>query len=306
MTGRLMLLDTASLYFRAFHGVPESVTAPDGMPVNAVRGLLDIIARLLAEFRPTGLVACWDQDWRPRWRVELIPSYKEHRVAAHVPGGVDVEQMPDGLVPQVPVIRELLTLLGIGIAEAEQAEADDVIAALARGSGSPVDIVTSDRDLFQLVDDDRDVRVVYTARGMSRLELVTADVVEARYGVPPRLYAEFAALRGDPSDGLPGVPGVGEKSAAALLREHGSLDGVLAAARDPRASMAPGVRARLTAAEQYLRRAAPVIAVGERVRVEVDGTLRRPDAERLVSLRAFGERYGLGGALDRALHALPG
>ena len=113
MADRLMLLDTASLYFRAFYGVPDSLKRADGTPVNAVRGLLDIIARLVTEFEPTHLVACWDDDWRPHWRVELIPSYKAHRVAEIVPAGPDVEETPDPLEAQIPMIREMLAALGI-------------------------------------------------------------------------------------------------------------------------------------------------------------------------------------------------
>lgn len=309
--GRLMLLDTASLYFRAFYGVPDSVTAPDGMPVNGIRGLLDIIAKLVGDYEPTALVACWDDDWRPRWRVELIPEYKAHRVAEVVPGGVDVEDTPAGLVPQVPVIRELLGELGIPVVGAQQAEADDVIGCLARRAakatpaGNAVDVVTGDRDLFQLVDDTVGVRIIYTARGMSKLELVTDAVVQAKYGIAPAQYAAFAAMRGDPSDGLPGVAGVGEKTAAGLLREFGDLDGILTAAADPATPMAAGVRAKLTASTEYLARAMPAIAVGERVTLpEVDGTLRPLDAARLASVHALGERYNLGGSLDRALKAL--
>ncbi|QDZ16864.1 5'-3' exonuclease [Humibacter ginsenosidimutans] len=305
-----MLLDTASLYFRAFYGVPESVTAPDGMPVNGIRGLLDIIAKLVHDYEPTALVACWDDDWRPRWRVDLIPEYKAHRVAQLVPGGVDVEDTPAGLVRQVPVIRELLGELGIAVVGAEQAEADDVIGCLARRAAHaptpmPVDVVTGDRDLFQLVDDTTAVRIIYTARGMSKLELVTDAVVEAKYGISPGQYAAFAAMRGDPSDGLPGVAGVGEKTATGLLREYGDLQGILSAAADSSVAMAAGVRAKLTASTEYLDRAMPAIAVGERVELpEVDGTLRALDAAQLASVRALGERYNLGGSLDRALKAL--
>ncbi|GAB3394826.1 5'-3' exonuclease [Humibacter soli] len=305
MAGRLMLLDTASLYFRAFYGVPESVTSPDGMPINGVRGLLDIIARLVADFEPTDIVACWDDDWRPRWRVDLIPTYKQHRVEQAVPGGVDVEETPAGLVVQVPVIRELLGALGIPVVGAEEAEADDVIGCLARRSAQPVDVITGDRDLFQLVDDATGVRIIYTARGMSKLELVTDDVVHAKYGISPRQYAAFAALRGDPSDGLPGVAGIGEKTAAGLLREFGDLDGILAAATDASTAMAAGVRTKLAAASEYLERAVPVIAVGERVTLpEVDAAIRPLDATAEASVRTLGDRYGLGGSLDRALKAL--
>ena len=105
---KLLLLDTASLYFRAFYGVPDAVKAPDGTSVNAARGLLDMIAKLVTAYRPTHLVACWDDDWRPQWRVDLIPSYKAHRVVEVVPGGADVEEVPDPLEAQIPIIREAL------------------------------------------------------------------------------------------------------------------------------------------------------------------------------------------------------
>ncbi len=230
MTDRLMLLDSASLYFRAFYGVPDTVRAPDGTPVNAVRGFLDIITRLVTTYHPTHLVACWDDDWRPQWRVDLIPTYKTHRVAEVVAVGPDVEVVPDPLEVQVPIIRTVLDTIGIPIVGAAAHEADDVIGTLATRATVPTDIVTGDRDLFQLVDDARDVRVIYTARGMSNLEIVTDAVVVSKYGVLPSQYADFATLRGDASDGLPGVAGIGEKTAASLLAAHGDLAGILTAA----------------------------------------------------------------------------
>src|SRR3954447_18429952 len=158
---KLLLLDTPSLYFRAFYGIPESVTAPDGTPVNAVRGLLDFIARLVRDHQPTRLVAAMDDDWRPAWRVQALPSYKAHRVG---PGGGD--QTPDALAVQVPVIEEVFAALGVATVGVAGYEADDVIGTLATRADCPVDVVTGDRDLFQLVDDVRGVCVVYTARGV--------------------------------------------------------------------------------------------------------------------------------------------
>src|SRR5699024_6713900 len=169
---RLLLLDTASLYFRAFYGVPDSLRAPDGTPVNALRGLLDFVARLVADYRPDALAACWDDDWRPAWRVELLPTYKAHRVEEEVRDDPDVEETPDLLSPQVPLIAEALTLLGIAVVGAEEYEADDVIGTLSRRWDGPVDIVTGDRDLFQLVDDARGRRVLYTARGVGKHEQI--------------------------------------------------------------------------------------------------------------------------------------
>jgi hypothetical protein len=190
----LMLLDTASLYFRAFFGVPDSFKAPDGTSVNAVRGLLDFISRLVGEYQPSHLVCCWDNDWRPQWRVDLVPSYKAHRVEYVVQNGPDVEVVPDPLEIQVPIIREVLDAFGITVIGADGYEADDVIGTLATDAGMPVDVVTGDRDLFQLVDDDERVRVLYIARGVGRHERVTNEVVRSKYGIDGRQYADFAAL----------------------------------------------------------------------------------------------------------------
>jgi 5'-3' exonuclease len=299
-----MLLDTAALYFRAFYGVPDTVRSPDGMPVNAVRGLLDIIARLVADYSPTHLVACWDDDWRPQWRVDLIPSYKSHRVAEEVVVGPDVEVVPDPLEAQVPVIRETLTALGIAIVGAPAHEADDVIGTLATIARMPVDIVTGDRDLFQLVDDARDVRVIYTARGMRNLEVITDDAVRARYGVPPSQYADFAALRGDPSDGLPGVAGVGEKTAATLLTAHGDLDGVIRAA-EAGEGITPRVQASIRAALPYLAVAPTVVRVVRDLDLSpVDARLQALDEGARASAAALAERWGLGTSMTRVLAAL--
>lgn len=305
MTGRTMLLDSASLYFRAFYGVPDSVKAPDGTPINAVRGFLDIIAKLVADYGPDRLIACWDDDWRPGWRVDLIPSYKAHRVAQAVPGGVDVEETPEALVAQVPVIREVLDAVGIPIVGAAEHEADDVIGTLATTTHGPVDVVTGDRDLFQLVDDDRDVRIIYTARGMSNLEVVTGEVLERKYGVRADQYADFAAMRGDTSDGLPGVAGIGEKTAAALLAEYGDLDGIIAAATDSASGMKPAARARFAAAADYLAVAPRVVEVVRDLPLrEVDASLPVPGTEQRAALDALSERWGLGGSLGRLLTAL--
>lgn len=307
MTDRMMLLDTASLYFRAFFGVPDSIVSPDGTPVNAVRGLGDMIARLTTDYEATHLVACWDDDWRPAWRVERIPSYKAHRVVEAVPGGVDVEETPPGLVAQIPRIRELLDVLGIAVVGAPEAEADDVIGTLATGAPMPVDIVTGDRDLFQLVDDAAGVRLINTARGMSKLEVVTEATVVGKYGVLPQQYADFATLRGDASDGLPGVAGVGEKTAAGLLQTFGTLDGVLAAAEAGEPGMSAGVRAKLAAAADYLALAPEVVRVRRELPLGFEpgaAKLRPLDAAARERLEQLGAEWNLGGTVGRLEAAL--
>ncbi|HET6166993.1 MAG TPA: 5'-3' exonuclease [Marmoricola sp.] len=307
MTSRpdsLMLLDTASLYFRAYYGVPDTIVAPDGTPVNAVRGLLDFISRLVEEYRPTHLACCWDNDWRPQWRVDLIPSYKAHRVEYVVAGGPDVEEVPDPLEAQVPVIVDVLEAFGIAIVGADGYEADDVIGTLATGAGMPVEIVTGDRDLFQLVDDAAGVRVLYTARGVGRHERITNDVVREKYGVDAHQYADFATLRGDNSDGLPGVAGVGEKTAATLLGRFGSVDGIRAAALDPDADLAPGPRSKIVAAAEYLAVAPTVVAVARDI--DLGGPdLRLPrtpvDPE---ALKELADRWGLSSPIARLVETL--
>jgi len=304
VTDRLMLLDTASLYFRAFYGVPDKVRSPDGAPVNAVRGLLDMIAKLTTTYEPTDMVACWDDDWRPQWRVDLLPTYKTHRVAQVVPGAPDVEEVPDPLEAQIPIIRESLALLGIPVVGAAEHEADDVIGTLATHATMPVDIVTGDRDLFQLVDDARDVRVIYTARGMSNLEVVTDATVVSKYRILPTQYADYATLRGDASDGLPGVSGIGEKTAATLLAAHGDLAGIRAAAASGDGVSAT-VAGRILAAADYLDVAPTVVKVVTDLDLErPDSRLRAPDAATRDAAEAFAERWGLGTSMKRALDAL--
>jgi 5'-3' exonuclease len=300
-----MLLDTASLYFRAFFGVPDTVRAPDGTPVNAVRGLLDFIARLVTTYDATDLVCCWDDDWRPQWRVDLIPSYKAHRVQVPHPRGVDVEVTPDALEVQVPIIRDVLDALDIAIVGAEHYEADDVIGTLSATAKTPVDIVTGDRDLFQLVSDADAVRVLYTARGVGRLEILTDASIVSRYGVLPEQYVDFAVLRGDTSDGLPGVAGIGEKTAASLLHQYGDLPSILAAANDDRSKLAVATRSRLRAAADYLAVAPTVVQVARDIDLPpVDAKLAPLDPDRRGIVEQFAELYGLGSSMTRVLAAL--
>jgi 5'-3' exonuclease len=298
----LLLVDAPSLYFRAYFGIPESAAkAPDGTPVNAVRGFLDMIASLIRSRRPDRLVCALDADWRPAWRVALLPSYKAHRVAA--PG---IEEVPAGLVPQVPLLLEVLAAVGIPAVGVPGYEADDVLGTLATREPAPVEVVSGDRDLFQLVDDARPVRLLYCGRGVAKLEVCDDAAVRAKYGVPAAGYADFAALRGDPSDGLPGVPGVGEKTAARLVERFGSLAGIVAALDDPDAGFAPGLRTKLLAARDYLTVAPKVVEVARDAAVPaIDATLPAGPAhpDRLLELA---EQWNLAGAARRLVDALAG
>ncbi len=302
-----MLLDTASLYFRAFFGVPDSMKAPDGTPVNAVRGLMDFISRLVGEYDPSHLVCCWDDDWRPQWRVDLIPSYKSHRVVAARPGSTpDIEEVPDPLETQIPIILSVLAAYGITVVGHPEMEADDVIGTLATGAGMPVDIVTGDRDLFQLVDDEAEVRVLYVARGVSRHERVDNAWVRSKYGVDAHQYADLATLRGDASDGLPGVAGVGDKTAATLLNRFGTIDAVVAAASDPDSDMGPGPRGKIKAALDYLDVAPEVVAVRRDLDLGSPGTTRPRTPADPDAVVALDQRWDLGSSAVRLVQALSG
>ena len=304
MTERLMLLDTASMYFRAFYGVPE-IKAPNGTPVNAVRGLLDFISRLVGEYRPTDLVCCWDNDWRPQWRVDLLPSYKAHRVEAPVPGPApDIEEVPDPLEVQIPVIQAVLAAVGITVVGADHYEADDVIGNLATDAPMPVDIVTGDRDLFQLVDDEAGVRVLYIARGVGRHERVTDDWVRDKYAIEAHQYADFATLRGDASDGLPGVTGVGDKTAATLLQRFGDIPGIIAAAQDPDGDMGPGPRRRIKEALDYLEVAPKVVAVARDIDLGDPATTLPRTPRDPEMLAALSTEFGLTSPVERLVATL--
>lgn len=296
MPGQLTLLDAPSLWYRAFHGVPESVTAPDGSPVNAVRGTIDLVARIVRDTRPARLVACLDLDWRPAFRVAAVPSYKAHRLAEN---GAEAE--PETLAPQVAVLLEVLDAVGVAVVGAEGHEADDVLGTLSARETGAVDVVSGDRDMFQLVRADGPVRVLYA---VEKLKPYGEAEVAAKYGIPGTGYAEYAVLRGDPSDGLPGVKGVGDKTAAALVSRFGTVEGILAALDSGSEDGFPaGARGKLEAARDYLAVAPAVTRTVRDLPIpELDDALPRTprDPERLVALS---DRWGLDSPLDRLLAA---
>ncbi|MEV6343731.1 5'-3' exonuclease [Actinoplanes sp. NPDC051851] len=302
MNRPLLAVDAPSLYFRAFHGIPEKAAqTADGEPVNAIRGFLDMIAQLVRTRRPDRLVCALDADWRPAWRVALVPSYKAHRVAHG-----EVEEVPASLEKQVPVLLEVLAAIGIPAFGVPGYEADDVLGTLTATQAAPVEVVSGDRDLFQLVDDARATRLLYCGRGVAKLEDADEALVTAKYGVAARHYADFAAMRGDPSDGLPGVPGVGEKTAARLIERYGGVAEILAALDDPASGFAPGVRTKLDASRAYLEKALPVCRVALDVKLpDFDPALptapRDPDA-----LLALADRWNLASSARRLVDAMAG
>ena len=274
------MVDGSSMIFRAFYGVPQTNRAPDGTLINAVRGFLDRLASLTNERKPRHVVVTTDEDWRPDWRVALIPSYKEHRTG---------EPVPPLLEPQMPVIMECLAAVGVDAVGLEDYEAEDIIATLVAKVKPPIEIASGDRDLFSLIRD-REVVVLYPEK--TGLAVVDEDEVGRRYSIPGRAYSDFAILRGDPSDGLPGLAGVGAKKAADLVRRYGSVQAMLDA----------GVFRAADA--DYLEKAARVVPPVSNLKIEVPPGRRDKYPVDPKQVEALGTRYGVGGSLKRLIDAL--
>ncbi len=264
MSGPLLILDSATLYYRAFYALPEKMTAPDGHPHNAVRGFLSMLTKLIALHNPSGLVAAWDNDWRPAWRVELVPGYKTHRVQS----GEGGEEVPDTLSPQIDAIAAILDAWGVARIGIDGFEADDVIASVAAQHKGPSFVVTSDRDLIQVVND-RVSLLLQVTGGVEGWPLLDPGDIEKKYGVSPTDYLAMAALRGDPSDGLPGIAGIGDKTACALVTEFGNLDTLVAAAGAAtfEKPLTPRLAQRVTLGAAYLEAALAVITAETRLPV---------------------------------------
>ncbi|ASY22572.1 5'-3' exonuclease [Candidatus Planktophila versatilis] len=296
----LMLLDSASLWYRAYYGMPDTLLSPSGMPVNAIRGYLDMTARLIGMYSPNRIVACIEGDWRPSWRVDLFPAYKANRLE----DDSEVEEEPETLTPQIPVLLDLLDAFGIPMVGVDDYEADDVMATFAVREKGPIRIVTGDRDLFQLVDDKRDVKVVYLAKGISQHDLVDSSWVANKYGIPGDRYALFAMFRGDPSDGLPGVKGIGEKGAALIANNFASVEDALAGAKAGHEVLSASLAKKIIEGADYLKIVPTLVNCARDVAIpsmKID-TPAKPDD--LSAIYAIKEEYGLGASVDRLISAL--
>ena len=296
----LMLLDSASLWYRAYYGMPDTLLSPTGMPVNAIRGYLDMTARLISMYSPNRIVACIEGDWRPSWRVDLFPAYKANRLE----DDSDVEEEPETLTPQIPVLLDLLDALGIPMVGVDDYEADDVMATFAAREKGPIRIVTGDRDLFQLVDDKRDIKVVYLAKGISQHDLVDISWVANRYGIPGDRYALFAMFRGDPSDGLPGVRGIGEKGAALIANNFASVDEALTGAKAGHEVLSASLAKKIIEGTEYLKIAPTLVNCARDVAIPKMEIAIPKKPNDLSEIYAIKDEYGLGASVDRLIAAL--
>jgi len=297
----LMLLDSASLWYRAYYGMPDTLLGPDGTPVSAIRGYLDMTARLVSIYKPNRLVACLDGDWRPSWRVDIFPAYKANRLEEE---GGEEEEEPETLTPQIPILLDILDLFGIPVVGVDDYEADDVMATYAEVEPGPIRIVTGDRDLFQMVDDKRDIKVVYLAKGISQHDLVDIKYVADKYLIPGERYDLFAMFRGDPSDGLPGVKGIGEKGAAVIANNFATVEDALAAAHQGHDSLPPALAKKIIAGADYLNIAPKLVRVARDAPLpKVDLSMPKAPAD-LSKLYQIKDQYGLGASIDRLIAAL--
>ena len=296
----LMLLDSASLWYRAYYGMPDTLLSPSGMPVNAIRGYLDMTARLITMYSPNRIVACIEGDWRPTWRVELFPDYKANRLE----DGSEEEEEPETLTPQIPVLLDLIDAFGIPMVGVDDYEADDVMATFAVREKGPIRVVTGDRDLFQMVDDKRDVKIVYLARGISQHDLVDSKWVAEKYSIPGDRYALFAMFRGDPSDGLPGVKGIGEKGAALIANHYATVEEALAGARAGDAELPAALAKKIIAGEEYLKIAPTLVHCAKDVAIPAMDIKMPSKPSDLSLIYQMKEEYGLGASVDRLISAL--
>ena len=295
-----MLLDSASLWYRAYYGMPDTLLSPSGMPVNAIRGYLDMTARLIGMYSPNRIVACIEGDWRPSWRVDLFPGYKANRLEDET----DEEEEPETLTPQIPVLLDLLDAFGIPMLGVDDYEADDVMATFAVKENGPIRVVTGDRDLFQMVDDKRDVKIVYLARGISQHDLVDSKWVAEKYGIPGDRYALFAMFRGDPSDGLPGVRGIGEKGAALIANHFATVDEALAGAKAGHEALSKSLAQKIVDGADYLKIAPTLVHCAKDVAIPQMDIAMPNKPEDLSTIYQIKDEYGLGASVDRLISAL--
>jgi 5'-3' exonuclease len=295
----LMLLDSASLWYRAYFGMPDTLVSPTGQPVNAIRGYLDMTSRLLVKYQPNRIVACLEGDWRPSWRVELFPDYKLNRLDEE--GG---EEEPDTLGPQIPILLDVLDALGIPLLGVDDYEADDLMATFSVKQPGPIRIVTGDRDLFQLADDKRDVKIVYLAKGISNHDLVDLKWIQDKYQIPGDRYALFAMIRGDSSDGLPGIRGIGEKGAMLIANLFKTLPEVMEAAAKSDERLSANIRKKLLESSQYAAIAPKLVGCALDVAIpEMEITMpKKPKS--LEKIEKLKEDFGLGASIDRIMSAL--
>lgn len=294
-----LLVDSASLWYRAYYGMPDTLLSPEGEPINAIKGFFDGLSKIVARYRPDEIALCLDGDWRPSWRVELFPAYKSNRLDES-----GEEEEPDLLTPQIPLLLELANLAGLKMVELDDHEADDIIATLALQAPNDVRVLTGDRDLFQLIRHSQQIKIIYLAKGIQNHDLVDEKFIAEKYSIPGTRYGLFAAIRGDASDGLPGIKGIGEKGAAELVRIFDSMQEIIESCIEGDVRIREPLRKRISADLEYARIAEPLVTCRTDLPLPMLPLGQWQHDADLFALRALGKSLGLGNTLERLVAAL--
>ena len=281
MSYKTLLLDLPSIYYRAFYALPESITNEAGQPANAIRGSLSIINTITTDYAAGEIIAALDIDWRPQWRVKLLPQYKANRVVKddHFE---QVDETPDSLSDQIPHLIEILKQLNVKIVGKSNYEADDCLSTLAANNTNAL-IVTGDKDLLQLINK-KNRNDIYLLSDKTN-PIWNFERFVKHFGFEPARYLDYAVLRGDPSDGLPGVSKVGEKTAMKLIQEFQSIDNLLIHLSKNKSDKMPVGHKNILSSQPYLKNALKVSQAVSGLKLDIKA--EKPDPKKLETLKLF-------------------
>jgi len=256
-----MAIDLSSLLFRSFYGLPTSIKDAEGFPINGVKGYLETLIRLKNTYSPEIIIHALDDNWRPEWRTDLLPQYKAHRVLDD-----NEEEVDEELERQIEILPQVLRILGMQCIGKTNFEADDVLASIANDNSSTL-IVSGDKDLFQTINDNKSNFVHLL--GKEGGTLYTEKIIKQRFGIDAKSYLDFSVLKGDPSDGLPGVKGIGEKTALEIILKFGTIDNLLKNINDT-TKISLKQKKNISDSIEYLNKALKVVKLKNNLKIKID------------------------------------
>lgn len=257
----ILAIDLSSLIFRSFYGLPSSIKDAAGLPINGVKGYLETLNRLKKIYSPERIIHALDVDWRPKWRTDLLPQYKAHRVLVD-----ESEEVEDDLVRQIEILPSILQTLGMQCIGKTNYEADDVLASIARNNPKTI-IVSGDKDLFQTIDDKRSIYVHLLGKdGGTRFG---ERDIKKKFGIESKSYLDYAVLKGDPSDGLPGVKGIGEKTAVEIINKFRNIENLIDKYFDSKV-LSPKQKQNISESIPYLKKALKVVKLRDDLKIKID------------------------------------
>jgi 5'-3' exonuclease len=256
-----MAIDLSSLLFRSFYGLPTSIKDADGFPINGVKGYLETLIRLKNTYSPEIIIHALDDNWRPDWRTDLLPQYKAHRVLDD-----NEEEVDEELERQIEILPQILKILGMQCIGKANFEADDVLASIANHNSNTL-IVSGDKDLFQTVNDKRSNFVHLL--GKEGGTLYTEKIIKQRFGIDAKSYLDYSVLKGDPSDGLPGVKGIGEKTALEIILKFGNINNLLKNINDT-TKISLKQQKNIADSVEYINKALKVVKLKNNLKIKID------------------------------------